>query len=110
MSRVRTERSAAGTINVHEDIEDRYESTEEEVMIDNEDVEGDVQSDAGSYSSEGSDDVSDPAVEEDMRKFEQAFEGITDRFRLINRIGEGESHFLVNSNCLLCSRNILDCL
>ena len=32
-----------------------------------------------------------PNVLEDMVKFEESFKGITQRFRLINRIGEGAS-------------------
>lgn len=32
----------------------------------------------------------DPSVKEDMRKLETSFIGISRRFRLINRIGEGE--------------------
>jgi len=38
-----------------------------------------------------SDDDSDPdaSVLEDMERFEQSFKGITKRYKLINRIGEG---------------------
>jgi cell division control protein 7 len=32
----------------------------------------------------------DDAVADDMERFEASFEGISDRYRLINRIGEGE--------------------
>jgi cell division control protein 7 len=31
----------------------------------------------------------DPSVKEDMKKLEDTFTGISKRFRLINRIGEG---------------------
>ena len=31
----------------------------------------------------------DESVQEDIERFEQSFQGITERFRLINRIGEG---------------------
>lgn len=41
--------------------------------------------------SEDSDAVVDSAAREDIEKFQQSFEGISDRFRLINRIGEGKS-------------------
>lgn len=33
----------------------------------------------------------DDSVREDMRKLENSFRGISDRFRLVNRIGEGIS-------------------
>ena len=34
----------------------------------------------------------DESVREDMVKLEDTFPGISDRFRLVNRIGEGTSH------------------
>jgi cell division control protein 7 len=37
-----------------------------------------------------SDEEIEDAVAEDMERFETTFDGITDRYRLINRIGEGE--------------------
>ncbi|KZF21812.1 kinase-like protein [Xylona heveae TC161] len=46
-------------------------------------------SDQESYLSEGSDEFVDQSVLDDMEKFEETFKGITKRFRLINRIGEG---------------------
>jgi hypothetical protein len=39
----------------------------------------------------GSDDEPDESVLEDMRKLEESFAGISQRYRLINRIGEGWS-------------------
>lgn len=39
---------------------------------------------------DSSDEEVDDAVAEDMSRFEESFAGITKRFRLINRIGEGE--------------------
>jgi cell division control protein 7 len=42
------------------------------------------------YDSEESDGVVDPVVQEDMNKFEDTFVGIRERYRLINRIGEGK--------------------
>lgn len=41
----------------------------------------------------------DDSVKEDMRKLEDTFPGISDRFRLVNRIGEG----MVRLNILLLS-------
>ncbi|KFY41264.1 hypothetical protein V495_05010 [Pseudogymnoascus sp. VKM F-4514 (FW-929)] len=48
-----------------------------------------VETDAYSEWSEESEEEVDPAVQEDMDKFVATFKGIKDRFRLINRIGEG---------------------
>jgi cell division control protein 7 len=41
-------------------------------------------------SEEAEEDV-DESVAEDMRKLEESFKGISQRYRLINRIGEGKS-------------------
>jgi hypothetical protein len=45
------------------------------------------------YVSEGSDseDELDESVMEDMKKLEENFEGISQKYRLINRIGEGKT-------------------
>lgn len=40
----------------------------------------------------------DESVREDMSKLEDTFPGISDRFRLVNRIGEGMTTFLLNSD------------
>lgn len=40
-----------------------------------------------------SDDEPDESVVEDMRKLEESFAGISQRYRLINRIGEGQQRF-----------------
>lgn len=44
---------------------------------------------SGGTHSDESDDEIDESVAEDMQKFEESFRGITRRYRLINRIGEG---------------------
>lgn len=43
--------------------------------------------------SDDSDDAIDAAVQEDMLRFQDNFKGIKERFRLINRIGEGKWSF-----------------
>ncbi|KAG4028844.1 hypothetical protein MFRU_019g01300 [Monilinia fructicola] len=48
-----------------------------------------LQDEGYSEDSDESDDAVDPATAEDIAKFEATFKGIKDRFRLINRIGEG---------------------
>ncbi|KAI9787585.1 MAG: hypothetical protein M1839_000116 [Geoglossum umbratile] len=50
---------------------------------------GDYESDRGIDSAEESDDTPDEAVQDDIEKFNKTFRGISQRFRLINRIGEG---------------------
>lgn len=53
----------------------------------------------------------DEGVAEDMQKFEESFKGITKRYRLLNRIGEGKDLNLhAEEVCLSCLRNILNCL
>jgi hypothetical protein len=47
--------------------------------------------DTSSEASDDSDDNVDESVAEDMRKLEESFKGISHRYRLINRIGEGKS-------------------
>ena len=65
-------------VNEHEDDQDTAE--EEEVQ------EGEEYYDESSDEGEG---PVDPIVQEDMDKFLATFKGIEQRFRLINRIGEG---------------------
>jgi len=51
--------------------------------------EEDSMADSMSEQSEDSEDDIDESVMEDMRKLEESFKGISQRYRLINRIGEG---------------------
>lgn len=50
---------------------------------------GQVDDETDSAESEGSDDEVDETVAEDMRRLEESFAGISKKYRLINRIGEG---------------------
>ncbi|KAH0565322.1 hypothetical protein GP486_001283 [Trichoglossum hirsutum] len=50
---------------------------------------GGYRSDPEIENSDGSDDTPDEAVQDDIEKFKNTFKGIAQRFRLINRIGEG---------------------
>lgn len=59
---------------------------------------------------DGSDEeeVVEESVAEDMDRFEESFEGITKRYRLINRIGEGPRRPApVRSSQLTAGRNLL---
>lgn len=60
-----------------------------------EDEEEEAQSEA-SDESESEDEV-DESVVEDMRKLEESFRGISRKYRLINRIGEGDSNTIPTS-------------
>jgi hypothetical protein len=46
--------------------------------------------DGFSEASDDTDEAVDVSVQQDMEKFEETFQDITTRFRLINRIGEGK--------------------
>lgn len=50
--------------------------------------EDDVESDTSSDETEEEEEI-DESVAEDMRKLEESFQGISQKYRLINRIGEG---------------------
>jgi cell division control protein 7 len=47
--------------------------------------------DESGHTVDSSDEEVEHSVQEDMARFEESFVGITKRFRLINRIGEGMS-------------------
>jgi cell division control protein 7 len=69
--------------SMDEDPEDMEDSrVEDDDDLDDED---------GSQRSDDSNGPVDPTVQEDIKKFEESFAGIRDHFRLINRIGEGQS-------------------
>lgn len=97
-------RHAKMPFEIHHDVMEQEESLEEEEEVvmdesrgDVDEVEQDEEDDYSDVYSDDSDDVVDPKVQEDMNQFQETFKGIKDRFRLINRIGEGNS-------LLLCSQ------
>jgi cell division control protein 7 len=51
----------------------------------------DPMEESGATRSDDSDEEVDESVLEDMARFKETFKGIDKRYRLINRIGEGES-------------------
>lgn len=84
------------TIAIHEDRDGSQESRRVETMRTKEmshplSDDGDSISSSLSEDSDDSDEEIDESVMEDMRKLEENFKGISERYRLINRIGEGES-------------------
>jgi cell division control protein 7 len=88
-------RNAKTPFEIHHDVMEESLEEEEEMVLD--ESRGDVEEldqEEEDYSdgySDDSDDVVDPKVQEDMNQFQETFKGIKDRFRLINRIGEGNS-------------------
>ncbi|KAL2064022.1 hypothetical protein VTL71DRAFT_4516, partial [Oculimacula yallundae] len=70
--------------SMEEEEDHRMEESRAETEEDHEE-----QEDAYSEMSEESDGVVDATVQEDMDRFQDNFRGLKDRYRLINRIGEG---------------------
>ena len=110
-------RNARTPFEIHTDVVEQDESLEEEEVVMDEsrgDMEEVEQEDEDEYSdaySDDSDDVVDPKVQEDMDKFQETFKGIKDRFRLINRIGEGDLPLVCSCSTILTRyRHIFDCL
>ena len=73
---------------VHEDEPGHYGDSTEDDTEDMDESRGPLEESGGTVSEEDQEDVDD-AVQDDMDKFEQSFKNITQRYRLINRIGEG---------------------
>lgn len=84
MAKARTSLRHAEAIDVHEDDmrEDHAEETQDESMN---------PLDESGRTADSSDEEVEDSVQEDMARFEETFVGISKRFRLINRIGEGMS-------------------
>jgi cell division control protein 7 len=87
--------NAKAPFEIHHDEVDGDESMDEQDQAIDEsrgDMEEENYQQSDDYSdSDESDMVVDASVQEDMKKFQETFKGIRDRFRLINRIGEGNS-------------------
>jgi len=79
--------------NIHHD--DMDESMEENDEMEESKVEDgeEMEVEDNSEDSDSDQDV-DASVKEDIRKFQETFKGINERFRLINRIGEGKQRLL----------------
>jgi cell division control protein 7 len=106
-------RNAKTPFEIHHDQESLEEEKEvtDESRGDMEDVEQDDEDEYSDGYSDDSDDVVDPKVQEDMDKFQETFKGIKDRFRLINRIGEGDSLARLFPGAILTRyRHIFHCI
>ena len=84
-------RTSRTPFQIHHD-DDRDELNEDLEPLEDSRVEDDEddQEEDSAEDSDYSDDNIDPAIQEDMLRFQETFTGIKDRFRLINRIGEGK--------------------
>lgn len=74
---------------VHEDepqVYDEAETEEAEQVMD--ESRGPLEESGCTHTDESEEEMED-SVAEDMHRFEQSFKNITQRYRLINRIGEG---------------------
>lgn len=70
--------------------EPRFDDFQEEnYHIRDDDEDNDKRYDMDEHYEDEDDEPVDPSVKEDMKKLEDTFTGISKRFRLINRIGEG---------------------
>jgi hypothetical protein len=82
-------RHAKEPFEIHHD--ETEESMEQEELEDSKIEEGeDMEVDGYSEASDDTDEVVEDSVQEDMDRFEETFQDMKDRFRLINRIGEGK--------------------
>lgn len=85
MATVRRARMAHEPVLVHDD--NRYDEEETEDAMD--ESRGPLD-ESGCTHSEDSEEEVEASVAEDIQRFEQTFQNITKRYRLINRIGEGQ--------------------
>jgi len=79
-------------VKIHEDepFVDHSEYHDEETVMDES---RSPEDESGATRTDDSDDSElDQSVIEDIARLESSFKGINKRYRLINRIGEGESH------------------
>lgn len=98
-------RNAKAPFEIHHD-EDGTESLdgEDQAMEESRDERDHVDVQEEEYTdSSDEDEVPDPSLQEDMLKFQETFTGITERFRLVGRIGEGKSIHI-------CSRVVVNAI
>ena len=83
-------------------------------IVEDEKDEEDEENISEDYEDGESEDEVDESVIEDMHKLEESFRGISRKYRLINRIGEGENWFFAmfseKANHLIETRYILYCI
>ncbi|KAI9740817.1 MAG: hypothetical protein M1818_004422 [Claussenomyces sp. TS43310] len=91
MATIRSRHQAKAAFEIHDEELDESEPEQDDAMNDERDCDEEhgQEDETCSELSDESDDFVDVSVQEDMEKFQDNFKGIKDRFRLINRIGEG---------------------
>lgn len=77
--------------DIHEDATE-YQSAEEGPRVVEDELIASSESEQDSSASDESRSEINDTLLEDMRKFADTFDGLSDRFRLIKRIGEGTSY------------------
>lgn len=97
----------------HDDLDIREFETEQDFTMGEDEEEppqeNDMEETCSESSAESDCDV-DTAVQEDMDKLQQAFQGIQGRFRLIKRIGEGAFQAISSATSLTLFRHIFYCI
>ena len=78
---------AMAQVSIHEDVPQPYGDSTEEDTDSMDESKGPLEESGGTASDE--EEPVEESVLEDMERFEQSFRNITQRYRLINRIGEG---------------------
>lgn len=84
---------ATRKVEVYNDDREIMESMEEEgAELEDSQAEEDEQMDEENYSegSDASDEVVDASSLEDMKKFQETFTGLSEKYRIISKIGEGK--------------------
>lgn len=102
-------RRAHESVVVHEDEEPAHygESTEDDT--DNlDESKGPLDESGGTVSDEDEEEEVDDAILDDMERFEQSFKNIGQRYRLINRIGEGTFSTVYKAEDLLYDQYLND--
>ena len=90
MATIRRPRTANYPVPVHADaMYDEHSEGETEDAMD--ESRGPLDESGCTHPDESEDEV-ETSVAEDMRQFEESFQNISQRYRLINRIGEGRTH------------------
>lgn len=93
-ARVQSQRQVE-QLAIHQDdinLEDAEETLDES---------GDPLEESGRTAADSSDEEIDDSVADDIVRFEESFEGINKRYRLINRVGEGKNaHYFHLDACI----------
>lgn len=107
-SRYSTRSMAQNTITIHEDAQDAMVQLHGSGKMSTPLPQADL-FDQDSDSTESDEEIDD-SVLEDMHKLEESFAGISQRYRLVNRIGEGTRAHVGFRHQLIYVRHLLNCV